>query len=67
MAVDQEDVETAVHGKLTEPLIREKEKEKKSRTEEEEGSSKEGNPWMIYLSTFVAVCGSFEFGTCVSV
>lgn len=64
MAVDQEDVETAEHEKLTEPLIREKEKEKKSRTEEEEGSSKEGNPWMIYLSTFVAVCGSFEFGTC---
>ncbi|EXC34643.1 Sugar transporter ERD6-like 7 [Morus notabilis] len=22
------------------------------------------NPWMVYLSTFVAVCGSYEFGTC---
>ena len=24
------------------------------------------HPWMVYLSTFVAVCGSYEFGTCVS-
>ncbi|KAI4326485.1 hypothetical protein MLD38_031795 [Melastoma candidum] len=24
-----------------------------------------GSPWMIYFSTFVAVCGSYEFGTCV--
>lgn len=22
--------------------------------------------WMVLLSTFVAVCGSFEFGSCVS-
>lgn len=21
--------------------------------------------WMVYLSTFIAVCGSYEFGTCV--
>lgn len=28
--------------------------------------SSEGQPWMVYLSTFVAVCGSFEFGACVS-
>lgn len=26
-------------------------------------NSKE-NLWMVYLSTFVAVCGSYEFGTC---
>lgn len=26
--------------------------------------SSEGQPWMVYLSTFVAVCGSFEFGAC---
>jgi len=25
-----------------------------------------GHPWMVYLSTLVAVCGSYEFGTCVS-
>ncbi|XP_050366013.1 sugar transporter ERD6-like 7 [Argentina anserina] len=23
------------------------------------------NQWMLYLSTFVAVCGSYEFGCCV--
>jgi SP family facilitated glucose transporter-like MFS transporter 8 len=21
--------------------------------------------WMVYLSTIIAVCGSYEFGTCV--
>ena len=26
-----------------------------------------GHPWMLYFCTFVAVCGSYEFGTCVSV
>jgi len=26
-----------------------------------------GHPWMLYFSTFVAVCGSYEFGACVSV
>ena len=25
-----------------------------------------GNAWMVYLSTFVAVAGSFEVGSCVS-
>ena len=25
-----------------------------------------GDQWMVYLSTFVAVCGSYEFGCCVS-
>lgn len=28
--------------------------------------SKPEQPWMVYLSTFVAVCGSFSFGSCVS-
>lgn len=35
----------------------------------ENGSSHENSkkhPWMVYLSTFVAVCGSYEFGSCVS-
>lgn len=26
-----------------------------------------GSVWMVLLSTFVAVCGSFEFGSCVSI
>ncbi|EOA31925.1 hypothetical protein CARUB_v10015164mg [Capsella rubella] len=27
--------------------------------------SEEEASWMVYLSTFIAVCGSYEFGTCV--
>ncbi|KGN47881.1 sugar transporter ERD6-like 7 [Cucumis sativus] len=27
-------------------------------------NSEERRPWMVYLSTLVAVCGSYEFGTC---
>lgn len=30
-------------------------------------NSEERRPWMVYLSTLVAVCGSYEFGTCVSI
>ncbi|KAL6593787.1 hypothetical protein ACP70R_048688 [Stipagrostis hirtigluma subsp. patula] len=29
------------------------------------GSEGRGSLWMVFLSTAVAVCGSFEFGTCV--
>ncbi|PRQ26211.1 putative major facilitator, sugar transporter, major facilitator superfamily [Rosa chinensis] len=29
-----------------------------------DGSAHEGHQWMVYLSTFVAVCGSYEFGCC---
>ncbi|KAG2318253.1 hypothetical protein Bca52824_021375 [Brassica carinata] len=28
-------------------------------------SEEEGASWMVCLSTFIAVCGSYEFGTCV--
>lgn len=24
-----------------------------------------GYPWMVYISTCVAVCGSYQFGACV--
>ncbi|KAL0550983.1 hypothetical protein IC582_010053 [Cucumis melo] len=27
-------------------------------------NSEERRPWMVYLSSLVAVCGSYEFGTC---
>ncbi|TXG65666.1 hypothetical protein EZV62_006941 [Acer yangbiense] len=44
---------------LAEPFIeREKETEVKS-------SSDNGDLGMVFLSTFVAVCGSFEFGSCM--
>ncbi|XP_010485917.1 PREDICTED: sugar transporter ERD6-like 8 [Camelina sativa] len=32
---------------------------------EKESDVSEEASWMVYLSTFIAVCGSFEFGTCV--
>lgn len=63
------DIENGEHnrstGELTEPLMA------KNLADEEDGSgelnsSKQRN-WMVYLSTLVAVCGSFEFGCCVSI
>lgn len=30
------------------------------------GDDQNGSIWMVLLSTFVAVCGSFQFGSCVS-
>lgn len=29
------------------------------------GENSKGHEWMVYLTTFVAVCGSFAFGSCV--
>ncbi|XP_057960871.1 sugar transporter ERD6-like 8 [Malania oleifera] len=49
------------NGSLCEPLITQK-------TEEEEivlQHSNNGGLWMLLFSTFVAVCGSFEYGSCV--
>ncbi|KAM7258969.1 hypothetical protein ACFE04_014710 [Oxalis oulophora] len=41
---------------------------KQNGTDEENGSkgvsSDKGHPWMVYFTTFVAVCGSYEFGSC---
>ncbi|GKU86679.1 hypothetical protein SLEP1_g1171 [Rubroshorea leprosula] len=39
----------------------------KNKVDEEDGTThhRGGNQWMVYLSTFVAVCGSYEFGCCV--
>lgn len=31
------------------------------------GADDKGSVWMVLLCTFVAVCGSFEFGSCVSI
>lgn len=39
--------------------------QEKDRAGKDEGTDK-GRPWMVYFTTFVAVCGSYEFGTCVS-
>ena len=37
-----------------------------SGSEDQTDQSSKEHLWMVYLSTFVAVCGSFEFGSCVS-
>lgn len=50
------------HGNLEKPLMkREEEEEEDSSRNYENGRSIH----MVYLSTFVAVCGSFQFGSCV--
>ncbi|KAF2298628.1 hypothetical protein GH714_024415 [Hevea brasiliensis] len=51
-----------VHQEVREPLLG------KNLADEDNGSrgqnSSKERVWMVYLSTFVAVCGSFEFGCC---
>ncbi|KAJ8636541.1 hypothetical protein MRB53_010808 [Persea americana] len=42
---------------LTQSLIK--------KEDEREDRSSGGSLWVVFLSTFVAVCGSFEFGICV--
>lgn len=37
-----------------------------SGSEDQMDQSNQKHPWIVYLSTFVAVCGSYEFGCCVS-
>lgn len=53
MAIKKEDAE----GGIREPLVGEKNKH----------ATKEHHPWMVYFTTFIAVCGSYEFGACVSI
>lgn len=59
---DTENQETRERGGVRDRLLVPREK---NRAGEDEGTDK-GRPWMVYFSTFVAVCGSYEFGTCVS-
>lgn len=59
-----------IRDEITEPLVREQKivvvsDEDGHETSESEHARK-GHPWMVYFTTFVAVCGSYEFGTCVS-
>ena len=48
----KEDVEEGMQKGVREPLV---------------VRASKGHPWMVYFTTFVAVCGSYEFGACVSV
>ncbi|KAG6700244.1 hypothetical protein I3842_08G102300 [Carya illinoinensis] len=59
----KEDVESSVQEHIREPLMQ----GEKNLADGEDGSSQkssQGHHWMIYFSTFVAVCGSYEFGNC---
>ncbi|PQM34972.1 sugar transporter ERD6-like 7 isoform X1 [Prunus yedoensis var. nudiflora] len=55
----KEDVESDLQEGITDPLMR------VEKNLADGGSSRGGNQWMVYLSTFVAVCGSYEFGCCI--
>ncbi|PQM33065.1 sugar transporter ERD6-like 7 [Prunus yedoensis var. nudiflora] len=55
----KEDVENDLQEGITDPLMR------VEKNLADGGSSRGGNQWMVYLSTFVAVCGSYEFGCCI--
>ena len=61
-----EDVESGEATKLQclqEPFIQPEE----AATYKEVGCAENGSIGMVLLSTLVAVCGSFTFGTCVSI
>lgn len=53
----KEDVEDRTQKGIREPLV----------VGEQNHHANKGHPWMVYFSTFIAVCGSYEFGACVSV
>lgn len=59
---DSENVEIVTDGNISEPLLQtEKESEAECRNGDDDKEL-----FMVYLSTFVAVWGAFEFGSCVS-
>ncbi|XP_021730858.1 sugar transporter ERD6-like 7 [Chenopodium quinoa] len=51
-----------IQQEIQQPLI--KPKEISSSDGRNQDKNDGGHPWMVYLSTFVAVCGSYEFGAC---
>ncbi|WVZ04535.1 hypothetical protein V8G54_017881 [Vigna mungo] len=53
----KEDVEDGTQSGIREPLVGEQKDNLVQATK--------GHPWMVYFSTFVAVWGSYEFGTCI--
>ncbi|XP_058076790.1 sugar transporter ERD6-like 16 isoform X2 [Magnolia sinica] len=66
MAIHQ-DVETGGNisqDEITQPLIQ-SDKISAVQTHELSSDTSKGSLWVVLLSTFVAVCGSFEFGSCV--
>ncbi|KAF9604490.1 hypothetical protein IFM89_006845 [Coptis chinensis] len=59
---DVEQGDNRLEAEIREPLIQ----ERKIEPHEEDGIEEEskGSDWMVYLSTFVVVWGSFAFGSC---
>ncbi|WVZ04536.1 hypothetical protein V8G54_017882 [Vigna mungo] len=49
-------VEEGVQKRIREPLV--------EKPDHQLVHAIKGHPWMLYFCTFVAVCGSYEFGTC---
>ncbi|XP_058738049.1 sugar transporter ERD6-like 7 isoform X2 [Vicia villosa] len=56
----KDDVEDGKHKGIREPLIGENNNQLLHETKDHNH-----HPWMLYFITFIAVCGSFEFGVCV--
>ncbi|KAL5768417.1 hypothetical protein ACOSP7_014969 [Xanthoceras sorbifolium] len=54
------DLEDDRNGSLSEPFV----DRKRVEAAEEQCSSDDGGAWMVYLSTFISACGSFQFGFC---
>ncbi|KAK2646679.1 hypothetical protein Ddye_021874 [Dipteronia dyeriana] len=50
---------------LEKPFIQQEGEIVGSYHEEDDNDNEKGSLWMVLLCTFVAVCGSFEFGSCV--
>lgn len=65
---DIQSAESSNQDEIREPLIMQQHKsvEKGEAADDEAQINPKEQLWMVYLSTFVAVCGSYEFGTCVS-
>ncbi|XVE73209.1 hypothetical protein DITRI_Ditri11bG0098800 [Diplodiscus trichospermus] len=63
----KEDIEkgnNTVHEEVNAPLLPEQKNMVHEEDAHSDSTSSKASLWMVYLSTFVAVCGSFEFGSC---
>lgn len=65
-AGDIEDGENRGIDEMNAPLLKQGKTVASGQDDKLDGSDNGGSLGMVLLSTFVAVCGSFEFGSCVS-
>ncbi|KAI4301309.1 hypothetical protein L6164_034599 [Bauhinia variegata] len=49
-------IKKELEGGIGEPLV--------EANEDGTAQKSKGQPWMVYFSTFIAVCGAYEFGAC---